>query len=205
MLTTDPSSLSVIFGLAAVAGVTHTLAGPDHYLPLVAIARERRWSATRASLIASGFGVLHCLASVALVFCLALSAELTQVLASTAAWMMVGIGCGILIFAMRRRRDSARSSGRGRAIPVLLGAAFLVGPCEWLIPVATTTLSSLGAAAALLVCAVYSACTVATMWLATLVGAYGLARLAPDLSGRAGGVICGAVCAGCGALMVLGF
>lgn len=205
MLIPDSSSLTVIFGFAATAGVVHTLVGPDHYLPLVAIARERRWSAVRAALVAMGFGLAHCLSSMALVFGLAATAGALDVLASTAAWLMVGVGCCMVALAIRRRRAPAGKTGVTRIVPVLAGLAFLIGPCEWLIPVATTTLGSLGVVAALQVCVVYTFFTVGTMLLATAVGTYGLARLAPRNSSVAGSVMGGVVCAVCGVTMVLGF
>ena len=204
MLIPDSSSLTVIFGFAATAGVVHTLAGPDHYLPLVAIARERRWSAVKASLVTLIFGLAHCLASVALVFGLAVTAGALDVLASTAAWLMVGVGCCMVILAMRRRRARAQKSGITRIVPVLAGLAFLIGPCEWLIPVATTVIGSLGVLAALQVCVVYTLCTVGTMWLATSVAIHGLDRLAPRNAGVIGSVIGGAACTVCGVLMMLG-
>lgn len=213
MLTPDPTSLSTVLGLAATAGVVHTLIGPDHYLPLVAVARERRWSAGRASVATLGFGLSHCLASIVLVFGLAVTAGALEVLATTAAWLVVGIGCCLVLMALRRRHRSAGPADTGRIVPVLLGLAFLIGPCEWLIPMATTTLGSMGAVAAVQVCIVYTLCTVGTMWVAVALGTFGWSRLlrrGSTLSGRlvggaVGSVAAGVVCAGCGALMLVGY
>lgn len=61
-------SESVIFlcGTAASVGVVHTLLGPDHYLPFLAMARARDWSLNKTALITFLCGVGHILSSVAL-------------------------------------------------------------------------------------------------------------------------------------------
>jgi len=52
--------------LAAIAiGLVHTLVGPDHYLPFVAIGRARRWALGRTLLLTAGCGLGHVLSSVA--------------------------------------------------------------------------------------------------------------------------------------------
>lgn len=207
MLISDPSSLSTVLGIAAATGVVHTLLGPDHYLPLAAVARERRWTVKQTSLAAIGFGVLHCLASVVLVFGFALTAGSIGVMSSAAAWLMLGIGVCLVLATLRARRvsESTADAVDRRVVTGLIGVAFVIGPCEWLIPVATTTYGSMGALAALQVCGAYSFCTVGMMWAATTVSAVGLARVAPLKSSAFGGVGTGVVCAACGALMLLGF
>ncbi len=207
MLISDPSSLSTVLGIAAATGVVHTLLGPDHYLPLAAVARERQWSIKQTSLAAIGFGLLHCLASVVLVFGFALTAGSIDVMSSAAAWLMLGIGVCLVFATLRARRVSGPTVGAvdRRVVAGLIGVAFVIGPCEWLIPVATTTYGSMGALAALQVCGAYSFCTVGMMWAATTVSAVGLARVAPLKSATFGGVGTGVVCAACGALMLLGF
>jgi len=50
---------------AIVVGFAHTLLGPDHYLPFVAIGRARRWSLTGTLLLTAICGLAHVLSSVA--------------------------------------------------------------------------------------------------------------------------------------------
>lgn len=207
MMISDPSSLSAVLGIAAATGAAHTLLGPDHYLPVAALARDREWTARQTSLAAIGFGFLHCLASVVLVFAFALTAGSVDLMGSVAAWLMLGIGVCLVLATFRAHRRSQFKTGavEGRVVTGLIGLAFVIGPCEWLIPVATTTYGSMGALAALQVCSVYSLCTVGVMWAATTMSAAGLARVAPPKSRGFGGVVTGVVCAFCGVLMILGF
>ncbi|MEA1996102.1 MAG: sulfite exporter TauE/SafE family protein [Gemmatimonadota bacterium] len=58
-----------ILALAAAAmmvGVTHTLLGPDHYLPFVVLARSRGWSRPKTALITLFCGLGHVASSVVL-------------------------------------------------------------------------------------------------------------------------------------------
>ncbi|HUU26891.1 MAG TPA: sulfite exporter TauE/SafE family protein, partial [archaeon] len=49
---------------AVTIGVTHTVLGPDHYLPFVVLARSRGWSVSRTSLITFFCGLGHVFSSV---------------------------------------------------------------------------------------------------------------------------------------------
>ena len=58
--------IGVLAATAASIGFVHTVTGPDHYLPFIAIGRARRWSLTRTLSITALCGVGHVLGSVAL-------------------------------------------------------------------------------------------------------------------------------------------
>jgi len=51
---------------AATLGVIHTLLGPDHYLPFIAMGRARKWTQTRTMWITFISGVGHVMGSVVL-------------------------------------------------------------------------------------------------------------------------------------------
>lgn len=51
---------------AAGIGFFHTLAGPDHYLPFIMMARARKWSAGKTAWITLACGLGHVLSSVVL-------------------------------------------------------------------------------------------------------------------------------------------
>ena len=163
-LATASVALPALLATAAAVGVGHTLAGPDHYLPIAAVARSAGWSARRALLFTAAAGVLHCAAS-ALVALLALSLADTAALAglqqwrgSAVGWAMVGVGVALLVAAWRGRRAQPR-------LPAVWLALFALGPCEWLLPNALAA-GEHGIAGVLLVTAVFTLCTVATMVLA---------------------------------------
>lgn len=56
----------VLLGAAAALGFVHTVLGPDHYLPFIALSRARKWSAARTAATTVLCGVGHVAGSVAL-------------------------------------------------------------------------------------------------------------------------------------------
>ena len=60
------SDLLALSGTAIAVGVTHTLLGPDHYVPFVALSRTRNWSIYRTAVITFLCGIGHVLGSVVL-------------------------------------------------------------------------------------------------------------------------------------------
>ena len=61
-------SVPILIGSALTLGLIHTITGPDHYLPFVAMAKTRNWSTVRTIWIVSICGLGHVLGSVALGF-----------------------------------------------------------------------------------------------------------------------------------------
>ena len=60
------TTLSALCSSALAIGVFHTLLGPDHYLPFVALSKARAWSRRRTLLITAGFGFAHTVGTVLL-------------------------------------------------------------------------------------------------------------------------------------------
>jgi nickel/cobalt transporter (NicO) family protein len=60
------SSELALLGTAAFLGFTHTVFGPDHYLPFIVLAKARRWSGAKTALITFLCGIGHILGSVVL-------------------------------------------------------------------------------------------------------------------------------------------
>jgi sulfite exporter TauE/SafE len=58
--------LLALLGTAATIGLVHTLLGPDHYLPFVAMAKAGDWSRTRTLVVTSLCGLGHVAGSVIL-------------------------------------------------------------------------------------------------------------------------------------------
>jgi len=56
----------VLIGAAATLGLVHTILGPDHYLPFIALSRARRWSAGKTAAITALCGLGHVVGSVVL-------------------------------------------------------------------------------------------------------------------------------------------
>lgn len=60
------TTLPALCASALAIGVFHTLLGPDHYLPFVALSKARAWSRRRTLLITGTFGVAHTVGTVLL-------------------------------------------------------------------------------------------------------------------------------------------
>ncbi|MBE0570137.1 MAG: sulfite exporter TauE/SafE family protein [Ignavibacteriaceae bacterium] len=94
---------------AATLGFVHTILGPDHYIPFIAMAKAKDWSVRKTALITSACGVGHVLSSViigliGIGFGVAVS-EL-ELIESTrgeiAGWLLIGFGLAYLIWGIKR-------------------------------------------------------------------------------------------------------
>jgi sulfite exporter TauE/SafE len=95
------------FSAAAIAFV-HTILGPDHYLPFVAMAKARGWSMRKTIRVTLACGVGHLAGSVALgVLGIALGFQLSSlewlegVRGNFAAWMLIGFGLAYTAWGLR--------------------------------------------------------------------------------------------------------
>ena len=107
-------SITLLCGTAAGLGLVHTLLGPDHYLPFVAMARAGRWSMKKTVLVTLLCGAGHVLGSVILGLAgVALGLTLFQLetiesyRGELAGWMLIAFGVVYLTwgvwFALRRQ------------------------------------------------------------------------------------------------------
>ena len=101
--------LLVLLGTGVTLGFVHTILGPDHYLPFIAMARIGRWSAARTGLITLACGLGHVLSSVILGFVgIALGLAVTRLTAfesargEIAAWMLIAFGFTYTVWGLHR-------------------------------------------------------------------------------------------------------
>jgi len=110
----DGLTLSVLAAAGGIA-VLHTVVGPDHYLPFVALARARGWGLRRTLVVTAVCGLGHVLSSAALgLVGVAIGAGVGAVersegmRGSLAAWMLVAFGGAYALWgvrhALRQRR-----------------------------------------------------------------------------------------------------
>jgi sulfite exporter TauE/SafE len=104
MSSGEPVLLAATIAIAFV----HTILGPDHYLPFVAIGRARRWSRTKLLVITAACGTGHVLSSVALGLAgAALGFTVTRFEAiealrgSIAAWGLIAFGLLYMVWGIR--------------------------------------------------------------------------------------------------------
>lgn len=95
--------------LALSIGFVHTLLGPDHYLPFIALSKARRWSLQKTILITLGCGLGHVLSSVILGF-LGLGfgwavGELVSIedqRGTMAGWLLLSFGLLYMLWGVRK-------------------------------------------------------------------------------------------------------
>lgn len=226
----DASGLTALMATAAFVGLVHTLTGPDHYLPFVAMARAGNWSLRKALLVTACCGLGHVASSVVLgMVGLVLGAAVTGLVAieemrgNAAGWLLLGFGLAYMIWGLRHARrchshdpaqpDSATHShphahrgfdSASAMTPWVLFLIFVFGPCEPLIPLLMYPAATSGLASALLVAGVFTVVTLSTMLSVVALSHAGLARFSSDALARYAHASCGGAIAACGATVCLG-
>ena len=101
--------LDILIATSATVAFLHTLFGPDHYLPFIAMGKARRWSMVRTSLITLLAGVGHVLGSVVLgMIGVAAGLGIQKVTAvdavrgSLAGWLFIAFGLVYMVWGIRR-------------------------------------------------------------------------------------------------------
>ena len=109
--------LGILALSAAAIAFFHTLLGPDHYLPFIAMARAQGWSLARTATITALCGAGHILSSVllgAVGIALGLAASffepLDEIRGSLAAWAFMSFGLVYLAWGLRQARKNAPHS-----------------------------------------------------------------------------------------------
>jgi nickel/cobalt exporter len=104
-----PSELWSLGGAAFSVGLLHTLLGPDHYLPFVAMSRAGGWSIRKTLLITTLCGVGHVGSSLLLgLLGIALGTAVNRLegieesRGTLAAWLLIGFGLAYLTWGIVR-------------------------------------------------------------------------------------------------------
>jgi len=94
---------------AATLGFTHTLLGPDHYLPFILISKEKRWTPAKTSFFTFVCGLGHVGSSVLIGYLgLTFGVELYKLKylesfrGNIAGWMLIAFGLMYLIWGLRK-------------------------------------------------------------------------------------------------------
>ena len=101
--------LSLLVISAASIAFVHTLLGPDHYLPFVALAKARNWSRAKTLRVTLWCGLGHLLGSIVLgLVGILVGAQLASlswveaVRGDLAAWLLVGFGLAYATWGLRQ-------------------------------------------------------------------------------------------------------
>ncbi len=204
----------------ASAALLHTLLGVDHYLPLAALARQRRMSLHGVMILGAAAGGAHIgvsllIAAALLAVNMNLAADGQHGLAAIsdtqlalAAGLLIAIGGAMMArdFCFWRAgtppaRSHAARRWRGASMLAVF-AALALGPCEPLLALALYPMLP-GVAALGWLLALFAAVTMLTMMAALVVARMGLNHLRWPAAERFRGAVIGAVALSSGAAMLL--
>ncbi len=171
------NELTALIVTAASIGFLHTLLGPDHYLPFVAISKARNWTAGKTTLLTIICGFGHVLGSVVLgIVGVALGTVVSKLEAfesfrgELAAWLLIAFGIAYLSWGLRRalRKEQhthhIQHKGKNSNItPWVIFIIFVLGPCEPLIPILMYPAAKSSFSGMLIVTAVFALTTITTM------------------------------------------
>jgi len=98
-----------LLATAAGIGIVHTLLGPDHYVPFVAMSRARQWTLRRTLVICAACGVGHVGSSVllgtlgiALGWAVGGMQSLEATRGQVAGWLLLGFGLAYFVWGLHR-------------------------------------------------------------------------------------------------------
>jgi len=94
---------------AASLGFIHTVLGPDHYVPFVALAKARNWSKAKTALITFLCGLGHVLSSVLIGFAgIALGTAVSKLewleglRGDAAGWLLLSFGLAYMVWGLKK-------------------------------------------------------------------------------------------------------
>ena len=190
------------------AGLAHTLLGPDHYLPFIVLSKARGWSYRKTFWITLACGLGHILGAVMLgylTFQLGFSLEKLNLIESArghlAGWVVLVFGLIYLIWGLRlafRKNVNITSPEQAGLVPWILFIIFILGPCEFLIPIMMYSALQQNIPGVFLTTGLFGAVTISTMLAVVTVSYYGLNVFAFRRWGRFSHALAGLVIMLCG-------
>ncbi|MFH1263982.1 MAG: hypothetical protein V1495_11140 [Pseudomonadota bacterium] len=187
-------------------GVIHAAAGPDHYVPFIALARAGNWSLKKALWITLGCGVGHIASSIAIALVgVAAGVGISKVQwleasrGAIAAWLLIGFGLvyGVwgLVRAIRpKAQRHLHEHHHGDGVPHyhqhgqggehavsrttwIMFIIFVFGPCEPMIPLIMYPAAKGDYLGLIWVTALFSLATIGTMLVFVGLGVLGVQRI----------------------------
>jgi sulfite exporter TauE/SafE len=177
------TSLSILIWTAVSIGFIHTLIGPDHYVPFIAIGKARNWTSAKTLAVTFACGLGHVLSSVVIgAIGIAIGTALgdleavESVRGDIASYALIGFGTlyGVWgLYRARRNHHHGHSHLPGgkhidehNSKSVTFWALFIVfvlGPCEPLIPLLMFPAVTHNWGGVALVTAAFGVATIGTM------------------------------------------
>ncbi|MFA5164994.1 MAG: hypothetical protein WC481_05460 [Candidatus Omnitrophota bacterium] len=200
---------------AASLGFIHTLAGPDHYVPFIMIAKARNWSLAKTAFVTFLCGVGHILSAVLLgIIGLGFGFALSRIEAfdsirdNIAAWLFIAFGLVYFVWGVRkafrdRHGHSHGHEGSANITPWVLFTIFVFGPCEVLIPLLMYPAARNSLMDAAYVTMIFGAVTIATMLGIVMVSMFGFNLLPLGKLERYTHALAGLAIVVCGVLIII--
>jgi len=209
----------------------HTVLGPDHYLPFVALGAARGWTRRKLLVVTAACGAVHVAASVAIAVVVgglmglgtARVEETFGWQGSVIAWTLVVLGVGYAAWGLLRPHrhrhlpdgshlpddledhEHAAAPHPRRDVTVwTLVLIFAFGPCEAVIPLAMLPSARGSVAGLIMVLALFGVVTVVTMTALVWLLHAGVKLIPAGRLAHAGHPLAGAVIALCGVAILIG-
>ena len=203
---------------AGSVAAMHTLLGPDHYVPFLAMARAGGWSTAKTLRVTLACGLGHLAGSVmlgvaglALGLAAARFEPIESVRGTVAGWLLILGGGALVAWGWRRAAmhpDADPPAGAAAAASVWAPwAAFLVfvfGPCEPLIPLVMLPAARASGWGVAAVIAAFGAATLATMVVAVWAMRHGAGLVRLPRLAHCADMVAGLAIIACGVLVRLG-
>jgi len=222
--------LSILFITALTMGMIHAAAGPDHYVPFIALAEAGKWRMRKTILVTLLSGVGHIVSSIVIALLgVAAGIGISKIEAlesgrgHIAAWLLIGFGLAYgawgLVWALRpRAEEHAHEHAHGDGPPHVhwhghrgpakhstsawvMFIIFVFGPCEPMIPLIMYPAAKGNYLELAVITAVFSLATIGTMLAIVTAGVLGVARLRLAGLERYGHAIAGLSLVLCGGAM----
>lgn len=177
-------SLTMLMFSALALGFVHTVTGPDHYLPFVAISQTKKWSQLKTIWVVTICGIGHVFGSV-VIGLIGIGAGVAVgkleffegIRGSLASWLLFTAGVVYTVWAIihRIRKPHHTHSHLGKSDNTkktmtfwVLFTIFVFGPCEPLIPLLMYPAAELNIFAIVTVSLLFALTTIGTMLVTTL-------------------------------------
>jgi len=218
-------SWPVLAASAISVGFLHTVVGPDHYLPFVALAAARDWSRRKLLAVTLVCGTAHVASSLAIALVVGglMGLGVTRVeetfgwQGSAVAWALVVLGLAYAAWGVLRPHrhrhlpDGSHLPGvetparKGKDVTVwALFLLFAFGPCEAMIPLVMLPSAQGSVSGIVLVLGLFGVATVATMTAVVWALHAGVGLIPRGRLTRAAHPLAGLVIALCGVGILVG-
>jgi hypothetical protein len=211
---------SFLLAGAAFAGTAHTIIGPDHYLPIVAMARSRQWSFKKTMGATLILGLGHTMSAILIaVLAIQFGLKATGLIGiesargQMAGWILLISGLLYMLWTFRKsarriekkeKLTQPNQTSKGLLFWTLL-VVFVIGPCEPLIPILFLSSANITAGHIAILAGTFTLTTLLTMGLAVGILHVGIDKIKINLTPKIAHALVGATISFCGvAILFLG-